>query len=181
MIVEEALRIVHADGRVRVLDVGTGSGCLAISIAHERPGATVAATDISNAALVVARRNARRHGVEQRVAFVHTDLMAGVGGRADLIVSNPPYVPDQTAATLPADVVQYEPRAALFGGADGLAVIHRLFSDAVERLAPGGTLISEFGYGQEDDVRDAARRAGWQVAGMLHDLQDIPRTVVLRR
>jgi release factor glutamine methyltransferase len=181
MIVEEALKLLPATGRATVLDVGTGTGCLAVSIAHDRPGAVLVATDISSPALAVARRNAHRHGVERRVAFVQTDLVAGIRGSVDLIVSNPPYVPDQPAATLPPDVVRYEPPAALFGGADGLAIIHRLFSDAAGCLAPGGTLIAEFGYGQEDGVRDAAKETGWQVAGMLHDLQDIPRTIVLRR
>lgn len=181
MIVEEALKMLPPGGRARVLDVGTGTGCLAVSIARDRPGAALVATDISGAALVVARRNARRHGVGRRVAFVQADLVAGIRSRSDLIVSNPPYVPDQTAATLPPDVVRYEPASALFGGADGLAIVRRLFSDAVHCLAPGGTLIAEFGYGQEDGVREAAKDAGWQVAGMLHDLQAIPRTIVLRR
>jgi release factor glutamine methyltransferase len=181
MIVERALRIVPPDGRVRVFDIGTGTGCLAVSIARERPGATVTATDVSAAALAVARRNARRHGVDRQVSLVRTDLVAGIRGQADLIVSNPPYVPAQAAPALPADVARHEPATALFGGADGLAIIRRLFSETVERLAPGGTMIVEFGYGQEEGVRDAAHRAGWRVAGMLHDLQEIPRTIVLRR
>src|SRR5688572_9440258 len=129
MIVEEALRFVPVDRDVTILDVGTGTGCLAIALAHERPRARVVATDISHAALLVAADNARRHGVANRVHFVCADLVAGLAVHADLIVSNPPYVPDQSAAVLPADVVRYEPSMALFGGRDGLSVMRRLLAD----------------------------------------------------
>jgi release factor glutamine methyltransferase len=180
-IVEEAVRLLPAAETRTVLDVGTGSGCLAVAIAHERPLATVIATDISHAALVVARQNARTHGVASRVRFVHTDLVAGIRARADVIVSNPPYVPDQTAVVLPPDVVRYEPATALFGGLDGLSVIRRLFADAPQNLAPGGAFIVEFGFGQEDDVQLVAEREEWRVDQVLHDLQGIARTFILRR
>jgi release factor glutamine methyltransferase len=112
---------------------------------------------------------------------VQCDLDTGLRGRADVIVSNPPYVPDQTARTLPADVVRYEPAAALFGGTDGLAVLRRLFATLADRLATGGTFIVEFGFGQEDAVTELAAAHGWVVAGLVRDLQGIPRTAVLRR
>ena len=96
-------------------------------------------------------------------------------------MSNPPYVPDQTAIVLPPDVVRYEPASALFGGLDGLSVIRRLFADAPQNLARGGSFIVEIGFGQEDDVRREAERAGWQVDRVLYDLQGIARTFVLRR
>lgn len=180
-VVEEALGLLPAAAPATVLDIGTGTGCLGIAIAHERPAATVVATDISHGALLVARRNAATHGVAPRMRFVQADLVAGLDVRADVIVSNPPYVPDQTAIPLPPDVVRYEPACALFGGLDGLAIIRRLFAAAPHRLAPGGTFIVEFGFGQEDDVREIAEREGWRVDRVLYDLQELARTLVLRR
>jgi release factor glutamine methyltransferase len=180
-IVEEALRFLPPGQSAAVIDVGTGSGCLAISIAHERPDVRVVATDLSHAALLVARTNAAAHKVGDRVAFVQTDLTSGLLARADVIVANPPYVPDQPPQALPSDVVRYEPAMALFGGTDGLTILRRLLSEAPAQLAPGGTLIVEFGYGQEDEVRQAAADAGWTVMDMLYDLQRIARTIVLRR
>lgn len=180
-IVEEALRILPDDRAVTVLDIGTGSGCLGVAIASERPHATVIATDISVEALRVARANAAAHGVAGRMRFVCADLVAGLACQADLIVANPPYVPDQTAVILPPDVVRYEPAVALFGGTDGLAVIRRLFGAAASHLAPGGIFIAEFGYGQEDDVRDIALQHGWCIQDVIYDLQAIARTIVLRR
>jgi release factor glutamine methyltransferase len=181
MIVEEALRLLPASESATVLDIGTGSGCVGVSIAHERPGVTVIATDLSHAALLVARRNARTHGVDSRVRFVRTDLSTGIGAHVNVIVSNPPYVPEVAAPALLPDVLRYEPHTALFGGTDGLSVVRRLFTEARRNLAPGGAFIVEFGFGQEDDVRAAAEREAWRVDGVLHDLQGIARTIVLRR
>ena len=181
MIVEEALRFVPWDRDVTIVDVGTGTGCVAIALAHERPRARVIATDISHDALRVAAGNARRHGVADRLRFVCADLMAGLGVVADLIVSNPPYVPDQSAARLPTDVVRYEPSTALFGGRDGLSVMRRLLTSASGHLAPSARFIVEFGFGQEDEVRGIAETAGWRIQDVLHDLQGIPRTLVLGR
>lgn len=180
-IVEEALGLIPAGSPSTVLDVGTGSGCLAVSIAHARPAALVVATDISHEALLVARRNAIAHGVAERVRLVRADLTAGLRMTADVIVSNPPYVPDAAAAVLVADVVGYEPGAALFGGADGLFVMRRLLAAAPARLATGGVLVVEFGDGQEEMVRALAESEGWRIERVLHDLQGIARTLVLRR
>ena len=179
VIVEEALRIVDARAPSTIVDIGTGTGCLAVALARERRSASVVATDASRAALLIAMKNAERHGVAERVWFVQTDLADGLGVRADLIVSNPPYVPDGTA--LPADVVGYEPRTAIFGGGDGLAVIRRLFASTRHIVAPGGRLIVEFGFGQEHAIRDIGERAGWHVERVLPDLQGIARTIVLGR
>lgn len=181
LIVEEALRLLPADSRAALVDVGTGSGCLAVAIAVERPGVRVVATDISHDALQVARRNAARHGVADRIGFVRMDLASGLRVRADLIVSNPPYVPERAAAALPPDVVQYEPAAALFGGDDGLDIVRRLLTGAPAQLARDGRLIVEFGFGQDDAVLEAAAATGWRAERVLHDLQGIARTVVLRR
>lgn len=181
IIVEESIDAFRDGPPGTVIDVGTGSGCLAVSVACEFPSAKVIATDISEAALEVARRNAARHGVNGRIEFVRTRLMNGVSAAADLIVSNPPYVPDSAAPSLPPEVVGYEPHGALFAGPDGLAVIRDLFEDAPARLAPGGLLVVEFGFGQDRDVRALAERTGWTVLGVRPDLQGIPRTLVVRR
>ena len=180
LLVEEALRRLPA-GPATVIDVGTGTGCVAVAIASERPAARVIATDISRPALIVARRNAGRHGVSRRVRFVQTDLAAGLRTRADVIVSNPPYVPSGAVVSLVRDIVDYEPATALFGGEDGLRVFDRLFREIPPLLAEGGSLIVECGYGQDEDVLRLAERDGWTTRGLLHDLQGIARSLVLGR
>ena len=180
LIVEEALRILPA-GSPAIVDIGTGTGCLAITLAAERPDARVIATDISHDALLVAAANARTHRVADRVRFVCCDLAEALRIEANLIVSNPPYVPETSASAMAPDVVNYEPATALFGGLDGLAVIDRLFERVPTLLAPGAACVVEFGYGQEESVRAAAEREGWTICRMLSDLQGIPRTVVLGR
>ena len=179
-IVEEALRCLPSRAST-VVDVGTGTGCLAVTLAAERPGDLVVATDISHEALLVARANAKRHHVEDRLTLIRTDLVSGLRMKADLVVSNPPYVPDIDARHLPIDVGRYEPATALFGGPDGLTVIERLLATLTPLLAPHGVFIVEFGYGQEDHVCAAAEREGWQVVRVRGDLQGIARTVVLER
>ena len=181
IIIEEALEFARAHSCRKAIDVGTGSGCLAVTIACELEAVAVIATDVSDAALAVAQRNARRHHVENRVTFVRADLLAGVTDRADLIVSNPPYVPDGEAAILPPEVVQHEPRAALFGGPSGLEVMRRLLLQATDRLARDGRLIVEFGFGQAAAVSELAAATGWNVVRIRDDLQRIPRTIVLTR
>ena len=186
LIVEEALAEMTAGAgvvpRPLLADVGTGSGCLAVALARQVGGARVVATDVSAGALEVARRNARRHGVADRVTFVQSSLLDGVGGVFDLIVSNPPYVPTDLFVTLPPEVREHEPRLALDGGPDGLDAIRGLIAQAVSRLTAGGHLIVEFGVGQEDGVRQAAAR--WpplQLQRIRLDLQRIPRTAVLTK
>lgn len=182
-IVEAALECAHSDSAPRALvDVGTGSGCLAIALATEFPAASVIATDISPAALTVAARNARRHGVADRITLLAADLLDSRVQGADLIVSNPPYIPDADAPGLQPEVGGHEPASALFGGpGDGLGVLRRLLSVAPPCLAPGGRLIVEFGFGQEAGVRAAASAAGWEVVRVGRDLQQIPRIAVMRR
>lgn len=183
-IVEAAVRSwAGARDPAAIIDVGTGSGCLAIALASEFPEATVTATDISPAALRVAARNAARHGVAGRIRFVAADLFdASLRCPADLIVSNPPYVPDEDRAFLQAEVVCHEPALAIFGGPDeGLGTVRQLLARAPGHLAPGGVLVMEFGDGQEEGVRRAARDAGWEVDRIDRDLQGIARVAVLRR
>jgi release factor glutamine methyltransferase len=183
LIVEEALAFAEEGGLPRrIVDVGTGSGCIAVAIASEFLSASVIATDLSPAALAIARRNAARFGVDDRITFLEADLLAGVESGPELIVSNPPYVPGPAAPSLQPEVRRYEPASALFGGqGDGLDIVRRLLAAASRVLASNGRLVVEFGFGQEEALGDAARAAGWQVARVREDLQGIPRVAVLRR
>lgn len=147
---EAASRLV---GIERVLEIGTGSGCLAISLASRFPGLSVTATDISSAALSVARENARRHAVTVR--FLEGDLFSPVGGeRFSLILSNPPYIPTSDIPTLEPEVREYEPLTALDGGVDGLSCYRRLIPGALTHLTPGGWLLVEIGIGEGEGVRE---------------------------
>jgi release factor glutamine methyltransferase len=150
-------------------------------LATELPAVRVTATDTSLAAIEVARRNAAAHGVDGRIEFHLGDVLEDVDGPADLIVSNPPYVPENMAAHLQPEVVQYEPHAALFGGETGLEVLAALFQQAPSRLADGGRLIVEFGFGQREGVERLASVNGWIIVRTREDLQGIPRTLVLER
>lgn len=180
IIVEQALARLEPDDAVEIADVGTGSGCLAISIAAERRHARVVAGDISAAALDVARLNAHRHRVSSRVAL---QLTAGVpaADALDLIVSNPPYIPASDRRALMPEVGAYEPPEALFAGDDGLAVIPSVIDQAAGSLRPGGWLIFEFGFGQADAVRALLDTAEWGEVAIVADLQGIPRTALARR
>jgi release factor glutamine methyltransferase len=165
-----------------IADVCTGCGCVAVALAHERPTATVRATDISHPALEVARRNAARHGVSGRVAFTHGDLLAGVTGLFDAIVANPPYVIDRARPALQPEVRDHEPSLALFGGADGLALVARLVAAAPAHLRAGGYLIFEFGLGQDQEVEDLIEASPeLSLVGLRRDLQGIARTAIARR
>ena len=179
LIVEEALRLHSERPLRRIADVGTGSGCLAVTLATHVGHASVAATDTSPQALAVAARNAVRHRVQDRVSFVQTNLLDGVAETFDLIVCNPPYVPEADRTSMQPEVVQFEPHSALFAGHDGMAAIALLLRDLRSHLAPDGHLIIEFGIGQEDSVRRLAAQNGWQVVRVRADLQSIPRTAVL--
>lgn len=181
-VIEAALvALPHRSLVHNIIDVGTGSGCLAVILAIEYSSARVIAVDVSPLALDVAQRNASKHNVSERVAFIRGDLLEGLADRADLIVSNPPYVPDSDASDLQPEVARYEPHTALYAGHDGLTVIRRLLAEAPSRLAPEGRLIVEFGFGQESGVRDAALQTGWTTERIRRDLQGIPRVAVLRR
>jgi release factor glutamine methyltransferase len=181
IIVEEALARVPSGSAPRAADVGTGSGCLAVTLAREIPAACFVATDILPAALEVAGRNAARHGVANRIDFRRTSLLDGVDGPLDLIVSNPPYVPTGDLPGLPPEVREHEPRQALDGGRDGLVTVRALMTEASARLAPGGWLIVEFGFGQDAGIREAVSAAGLDLEAVRADLQGIPRTLVARK
>ena len=181
-IVEETLALVGKDSHPVIVDVGTGSGCIGISLAWEIPGARVIASDVSTHALEVARRNAARHNVGDRITFVETSFLDGIEEGVDIIVSNPPYVPSVSKRGLTPEVRDYEPSLALFGGEDGLDGLRSVLEGAAAKLAPGGHLVMEFGCGQDDGVTDLVRGVdGLDVVKIRHDLQDIPRTVVCRK
>jgi release factor glutamine methyltransferase len=180
LIVEAALELRDAGADLRAADVCTGSGCLAIALACERRRWTVVASDISETALAVARRNAQRHGVSGRVALRRADLMEGIDGPFDLIVCNPPYVRDRDLQGLQPEV-RREPPIALFSGADGLAAISRLLAQAPARMAPSALLIFEFGFGQELDVeRLVSEAADLTLVALRADLQGLARTAIVR-
>lgn len=183
-IIEAALARLCDKGRAWVIaDVGTGSGCLAIALAHELPAARVTATDISPDALAVARENAKRLGVAGRVTFVRTSLLDDAPGPFDLIVANPPYVPSSHSPTLSPDVRDHEPEQALYGhGDDGLDQARALLTQAPSRLTPTGVLLMEFGFAQGEAVRHALGQVPTlEPIEILRDLQGHERTLVARK
>lgn len=182
-VVMECLRLAREKARPRILDLGTGSGNLAVTVAKQHPGAQVAAVDLSPDALAVARRNADQHGVAERVQFLEGDLFAPLpsDARFDFILSNPPYIPHEELDKLPPGVRDYEPRLALDGGPGGYAVLERILERAGNFLEPGGHLIVEIGAPQEEPARQRiAARAGFELAPTIHDFSRHPRVLCAR-
>ena len=184
-----------------IADVGTGSGCLAVTLAKELPGATIFATDVSVAALAVARRNAARHGVAARIHFLQCNLLEGVAaaGRArqavplqardaehesrllDLIISNPPYIGRCEAPTLPREVREHEPELALYGGEEGYELYADLITQAAACLKPGGLLVLELGHDSLLAVRPLFDFPAWTNVAVTNDLAGIPRVIAAER
>ncbi|HXB54029.1 MAG TPA: peptide chain release factor N(5)-glutamine methyltransferase [Vicinamibacteria bacterium] len=184
ILVEAALGWLRGVGNPLVVDVGTGSGCIALSLAAERPDAEVHATDISGPALAVARENARRLGLAERVRFHEGDLLQPVPqleGRLHLVASNPPYVDPLEAPRLAPEVRDHEPAVALFPGADAYALYRRLAPASARMLRRGGSLLLEIGQGMESEVVRLLAEAGLRVARVIPDLAGIPRTIVAER
>lgn len=182
LIVEIALELLKDEPQPFIADIGTGSGCIVVSLLHELGDACAIATDISPDALRVAQGNADRHTVGDRLTLVESDCFSALEPREQfsLIASNPPYICDDEMKALQREVRQ-EPRAALAGGADGLEVIRRLLRDAPAFLRPGGHFVFEIGFGQSAAVEKAINPDVWELTGIRPDLQGIARTVVLRR
>lgn len=173
----EALKTLEAP---RLVDVGTGSGCLAVACAHQLTKAKVTAIDLSPKALEVARKNAERHKLIDRVEFLEGDLLGPLADAPtlDAIVSNPPYIPTDDVANLEPGVRDHEPILALDGGADGLEVVRRLIREAAPRLRPGGHLILEIGTAQEASVRELlSDEQVWELRPTIRDLQGHPRVI----
>ncbi len=180
--VEKVIDLAAKFSHPRIVDVGTGSGAIAVALAHELPEAAVTATEVSAAALSVARENAQRNAVAERVKFLEGDLLEPVAGQQfDIVVSNPPYVAEGDRESLAVEVRDYEPGQALFAGADGLDVYERLIPQAFASLAPGGYLILEIGHGQEPPVGALLGEAGFENIEFTADLQGLPRVACARR
>lgn len=182
LLIEAAIKLIGAEEMVSFCDVGTGSGCIAITLLVQLPLAHAMAVDVSPAALEIATRNAARHRVTDRIEFLLSDCFASVPQQTfDLIVSNPPYVAEGAVASLQREVRDFEPRVALTAGADGLDVIRRLLKDAQNYLKPGGHLLFEIGFDQHEAVSGLIDAQAWQLLDIHQDLQGIPRIVALRK
>jgi release factor glutamine methyltransferase len=178
-LVMAALEAIKTAESPRVLDLGTGSGCIAVTMAVQNKTATIVATDISQDALAIARRNTEKHNVAERIAFVESDLFAAVDVAKlfDAIVSNPPYIPSGDLAGLMKDVKEHEPSLALDGGPDGFAVINRIVEQAFTRLSPGRSLLIEVGAGQADAALQKFAAAGYTDVKVRRDTDGIARVV----
>lgn len=176
----------NARNQLLIVDIGTGTGCIAVTVATHIPQARLIATDVSSAALAVARKNARRHNVDSRIEFIEGDMLEPLAARGleeavDLLASNPPYVPTKNIDLLQREVRDWEPPVALFGGEEGVDFYRRLLVDARRYVKPGGCLICEIGYGQLDSIRAMIDPAAWALEHVADDLQAIPRTLTIRR
>jgi len=181
MLVERAINYLKGISKPRFMDIGTGTGCIAISILKRVPEARALAVDISPAAISVARRNAERNGVAERLILIESDLFSNVPAeRFHLIVSNPPYVPEPDIEGLQPEVRDHEPHLALTDGRDGLSIIAKIVQRAPEFLLPGGHLLVEFGFGQAEAVWKMLSAKVWEGVGTDPDLQGIPRMLVAK-
>jgi release factor glutamine methyltransferase len=181
VLVEAVLGELDSSQPIRILDVGTGSGAIAIALAYHLPSAQVTAVDLSGTALEVAASNAARHAVADRIRFIESDLLEGLAnGEAsfDAIVANPPYVPTAERASLHPQVREYEPEVALFAGAEGLDIYRKLIPQARAALLPNGLLALEIGHGQKEAVAELL--SGWTDVRFVKDLQQIPRIALAR-
>jgi release factor glutamine methyltransferase len=174
----EAVLELQASGTPRVVDVGTGSGCIALALAKELPNAEIHATDTSPAALEIARVNAARHQLE-RIHFHQTDLLEGLRGEFDFVVSNPPYVGESEEDTVQLEVRKFEPRSAVFAGPRGTEVISRLIPQAHPALRPGGWLVMEISGTIAGEVRTFLEN--WENVQIKPDLQSIPRVAIAQK
>jgi release factor glutamine methyltransferase len=179
-LIVEALEVMKPHGAPRVLDIGTGSGCIAIALAVNCPNAEITAIDLSEPALAIARQNAEKHEVASRIQFLHGDLFAPLSGGEpfDLIASNPPYIASAEIETLAADVRLHEPRSALDGGPDGLDIIRRLIAATPAHLHPGGKLLIEISPEQAESVTQLlAANGSYGDIAVLRDLSKQARVV----
>ncbi len=178
ILVEAVIQAVKDKESITILDIGTGSGCIAISLAHFIKSSSVTAVDISKGALEVARKNAGRCGVEDRITFIESDLFSNISmSEFDIIVSNPPYIPDEDIETLESQVKDFEPRSALDGGKDGLDFYRRITKDSVPFLKRNGLLAFEVGFNQSQDVVEIMKDSFKEIK-IEKDLAGIERVVM---
>jgi release factor glutamine methyltransferase len=181
-LVEAVLALLPANQPLKLADIGTGSGAIAIALAVHLPLAQITALDLSTEALAVATSNAREHSVANRIDFFESDLLAAVDNRTetfDALVSNPPYIPESDRATLHPQVREHEPATALFAGETGLDIYRRLVPQALSALKPNGLLALEIGHGQREHLTQLL--AGWNDVSFVNDLQQIPRVALARK
>jgi release factor glutamine methyltransferase len=177
-LVEALLHRVPHSAALCIADIGTGSGAIAIALAHNLPHATITALDISPSGLNIARENAERHNVANRIRFLESDLLSAVAHETfDAIVSNPPYVP--ASEILEPQVRNFEPHSALYAGPSGLDIYQRLIPQAWQSLKPQGWLLMEIGHGQRDSLSELLKE--WPEVSFVSDLQGIPRVAIARR
>jgi len=177
--IEAALAHVAPDGDARLLDLGTGTGCLLLTILNARPRAFGLGVEFAGDALAYARRNRDALGLADRCALIQADWLEAIGARFDLVLANPPYIPSSEIDALMADVKDHEPRVALDGGDDGLVPHRTILAGLAERLAPGGLALLEIGHMQGPAALQAARAAGFGDARLLRDLGDRDRCLAV--
>lgn len=181
-LVEKVMEVATWFDAPRIVDVGTGSGAIAVALAQNLPKATITATDISGAALAIAQENAELNEVGQRMRFLEGDLLAPLAGESfEIVVANPPYVLTGDSSILPLEVREYEPALALFAGEDGLDVFRRLIPEAFRALVPGGCIAVELGYGQVAGVSKLLANGGFQRMELIMDLRSVPRVAYALR
>jgi len=182
-LVETVLELARGTERPRLVDIGTGSGCVALALAHELKDVEVYAVDVSAEALALARANAARLGLDGRVLFLQSNVLEALAGvhDFDFVVSNPPYVGFGEADKVQKSVRDFEPRVAVFAGEQGLDVIRRLIEQAHRALKPGGWLALEIGYSMRDAVVNLLSPTMWEDVRVVPDLQGIPRVVAARK
>lgn len=183
LLIETALKLAP-EATPLICDMGTGSGCIGITLAHQRKDAQIIAVDISEAALEVAKRNAARHGVSDRVKFVVSDCFEALEPpqqQFDMVVSNPPYVAESAMVGLQREVRDFEPKVALAAGTDGLSIIRRLITQSERFIRDGGHLLFEMGFDQRETVERLVNANAWRLLDIQQDLQGIPRTVALEK
>jgi release factor glutamine methyltransferase len=172
-------RAADRSASLTILDLGTGTGCLLLTLLNALPNATGTGVDISSEALAVASENALRLGLQARTTFMASRWCDQVEGRFDIIVANPPYIPSNMIDTLAPEVARYEPRLALDGGEDGLDAYRAILEVLPDRLASGGVAAFEIGVGQQQALETMIADCGLQVAGVKRDLNDIPRCILM--
>ena len=179
-LVEAAIAIARqVQTPLSILDIGTGSGAIAVALAHALPQASIIATDISPDALIIAQENAERNGVAGRITFTQCDLLPTDGVLYDMICSNPPYI--SAVEVLEPQVAAFEPHTALFAGPTGLEIYERLLPLAAASLYPGGNLLLEIGYGQSSSIESLLPASDWLKTEFIADLQGIPRVAVVQK